>query len=44
METVRRFIEISAEKLNWNSSKGGPAIIWEGTGIEEVGRRADTKK
>ena len=44
METVRRFIEISAEKLNWNSTEGGPAIIWEGTGINEVGRRADTKK
>jgi len=44
METVRRFIEISAEKLNWNLTVGGPAIIWEGTGINEVGRRADTKK
>ncbi len=44
METVRKFIEISAEKLNWNPTDGGPAIIWEGTGINEVGRRADTKK
>ena len=44
METVRKFIEISAEKLNWNKDKLGPAIIWEGNGINEIGRRADTKE
>ena len=44
METVRKFIEISAEKLGWNKDKKGPAIIWEGKGIEEIGRRADTNE
>ncbi len=34
-ETVRRFIEISAQKLGW----GG--IIWEGKGLKEIGRRKD---
>mgnify|MGYP001231235211 CR=1 FL=1 len=43
MESVRRFIEISAENLNWHNGNG-PAIIWEGEGINEVGRRADTNK
>ncbi len=40
MITVRRFIELCAKKLGWdrNSSDG---IIWEGTGLNEVGRRAD---
>ena len=43
MESVRRFIEISAEKLGWgkNNSK---SIIWEGEGINEVGLRPDTKE
>ena len=35
-ESVRKFIEISAQSLGW----GG--IVWEGSGIEEVGRRADS--
>ena len=34
--TVRRFIEISASLLNW----GG--IEWEGSGLNEVGKRKDT--
>ncbi len=34
-ESVRKFIEISAEKLGW----GG--ILWEGKGLEEKGRRKD---
>ena len=42
-ESVRKFIEISAKKLNW-SNNGGPAIIWEGNGLEEKGRRADTNE
>ena len=29
METVRKFIEISAEKLNWNKNKQSPSIIGE---------------
>ena len=36
-ETVRRFIELTAEKIGW----GG--IDWDGDGLEEIGRRADTK-
>ena len=43
METVRRFIEIAADKLEWNEDKEGPSIIWEGEGVNEIGRRADTK-
>ena len=35
MASVRKFIEISAELMNW----GG--ISWEGSGIEETGRRKD---
>ncbi|MEB3170046.1 MAG: GDP-mannose 4,6-dehydratase [Synechococcaceae cyanobacterium] len=35
-ESVRRFIELTAEQLGW----GG--IAWSGSGVEEVGRRADT--
>ncbi len=43
METVRKFIELAALKLGWagNSNKG---IIWEGEGINEIGRRADTNE
>ncbi len=44
METVRRFLEISAEKLEWNKETKGSSIIWEGEGINEVGRRPDTKE
>ena len=36
--SVKEFIELSAIKLNW----GG--IIWEGEGINEIGRRKDNKK
>ncbi len=41
-ESVRRFIELTALELSWNKSIGGAGIIWEGSGIDEVGRRADT--
>ena len=41
-ESVRKFIEISAKKLNWNNGKNQKAIIWEGHGINEIGRRSDT--
>ena len=34
-ESVRRFIEIAADKIGW----GG--INWEGSGIAELGRRSD---
>ena len=33
--SVREFAEITAEKLGWNG------IIWEGKGINEIGKRAD---
>ena len=41
-ETVRNFIEISAKILGWDDNKNDKAIIWEGEGIHETGRRADT--
>ena len=44
MESVRKFIEICAEKLNWNEEGNNKAIIWEGSGVNEIGRRADTKE
>ncbi|MEB3333266.1 MAG: GDP-mannose 4,6-dehydratase, partial [Synechococcaceae cyanobacterium] len=34
-ESVRRFIELTARELGW----GG--IVWQGSGVEETGRRAD---
>ena len=41
-ETVRKFVELTAKKLGWNTSKNQNGIIWEGEGLKEVGRRADT--
>ena len=35
-ESVRTFVELAANALGW----GG--ILWEGSGIEETGRRSDT--
>jgi GDPmannose 4,6-dehydratase len=35
-ESVRRFIELTAQQLGWGS------IQWEGSGIAEIGLRADT--
>ena len=40
-ESIRKFAEISASYLGW-SDKGKAGIIWEGEGLNEVGRRADT--
>tara|TARA_Y100000589_G_scaffold332324_1_gene391745 strand:+ start:2701 stop:3843 length:1143 start_codon:yes stop_codon:yes gene_type:complete len=40
-ESVRKFIELSTLKLGWNCKEGDPGIIWEGEGINEVGKRAD---
>jgi GDPmannose 4,6-dehydratase len=40
-ETVRRFIELAAHQLGWGAA-GEPAIHWEGEGVNEIGRRADT--
>ncbi len=44
METIRRFVEICAEKLKWNKNKNEPGIIWEGNGVDEIGRRSDNNK
>ena len=44
METIRKFIELTAKQLGWNKNKNEPAIIWEGEGINEIGRRADNNK
>jgi GDPmannose 4,6-dehydratase len=41
-ESVRRFIELAAAAVGWQGSGGGPAIDWQGEGLEEVGRRTDT--
>ena len=35
-ESVRRFIELTAQQLGWGR------IQWDGDGIAEVGRRSDT--
>ena len=43
-ESVRRFIELTAAQLNWNTVNGDSAINWDGEGLEEVGRRADNGK
>ena len=40
-ESIRKFAEISACYLGW-SEKGKAGIVWEGDGLNEVGRRADT--
>jgi len=42
-ESVRKFAEISAKNLGWDSD-GNSGIIWEGEGLNEVGRRADTNE
>ena len=43
-ETVRKFVELSANKLGWGIKNNGEGIIGEGEGINEVGRRADNGK
>ena len=40
-ESVRKFAEISAHYLGWSLEKN-KGIIWEGEGLNEVGKRADT--
>ncbi len=42
MNSVREFIELSASELGWNKEKGGRSILWENSGIDEIGKRADT--
>ena len=40
-ESVRKFVELSAHVLGWVNDKN-ESIIWEGEGLDEIGRRADT--
>ena len=44
MESVRKFIEITSLKLGWNKNNSNTGIIWEGKGLNEIGRRADNNK
>ncbi len=37
-ESIRKFIELTAKELKWGN------IIWEGEGIDEIGRREDTNE
>ena len=39
-ESVRRFVELTARELGWES-KDKRSIIWEGNGLNEIGRRGD---
>jgi len=43
-ESVRTFIELAAQALGWSKHEGGPAIIWEGKDLDEIGKRADNGK
>ena len=43
-ESIRTFVELTAKKLGWDTPKNDKAIIWEGSGLDEIGRRADTNK
>ena len=44
METVRKFCELTADALGWNQGTNSSGIIWENEGLEEIGRRFDTKE
>tara|TARA_Y100000589_G_scaffold328879_1_gene373985 strand:- start:11296 stop:12399 length:1104 start_codon:yes stop_codon:yes gene_type:complete len=39
-ESVRKFIDLTADELGW--SKGREGIMWENEGLDEIGRRRDT--
>ena len=39
--SVRSFIEMTARELQWNKNDSENAIVWEGEGINEIGRRSD---
>ena len=41
-ESVRKFVEICARKIGWAKSENDASIIWEGSGLKEVGKRGDT--
>ena len=44
METVRKFCELTAKEIGWATHSCPNGIIWEGEGINEIGRRADNKE
>ncbi len=44
METVRRFCELASLNLGWGNGDKKSGIIWEGEGINEVGKRKDTRE
>ena len=44
METVRKFCELTAKEIGWGTNSCPNGIIWEGEGINEIGRRADNKE
>ena len=41
MESVRKFCELSAKAIGWGTDRNPNGIIWEGNGINEIGKRAD---
>tara|TARA_B100000242_G_scaffold292700_1_gene268715 strand:+ start:871 stop:2007 length:1137 start_codon:yes stop_codon:yes gene_type:complete len=43
-ETVRRFVELSAKQLGWGTDQNPSGIIWEGKGLNEIGKRANNGK
>ena len=43
-ETIRQFVELAALKLGWSKQEGKPAIVWSGSGLNEIGRRSDTNQ
>ncbi len=43
-ESVRKFIELSAYELGWANGSDEKAIEWSGSGLNEIGRRADNKE
>ena len=43
-EINSNFVELVARKLKWNVKDNSSGIIWEGNGINEIGRREDTNQ
>ena len=41
-QSVRKFVELCAREVGWNQDKDQEGIIWEGEGLDEIGKRADT--
>ncbi len=42
METVKRFCELAASELGWDSGSSKRGLRWEGNGKDEIGIREDT--